>query len=93
MCDIPTTDAFLIPRHEDVCQLALGFSIQGGPHGTRRLVTETRVFCVTNRVKRRFTPYWFLMCPVSGLIRRRMFTAIREQPESPPSRHPRSALP
>lgn len=93
LCDIPSTDDFLTPRHDDVCKLTLGFSIQPGPHGTQRLVTETRVLCVTDRARRRFTPYWYLIRPVSGLIRRRMLTAIREQSVSPPSHHPRAALP
>ena len=93
LCDIPTTDAFLTPCHDDVCKLALGFSIQPGPHGTQLLVTETRVFCAMDRARRRFTPYWYLIRPVSGLIRRRMLATIREQSESPPSHHPRAALP
>lgn len=93
LCDIPSTDAFLTPRHDDVCKLALGFSIQQGPHGTRRLVTETRVLCVTDRARRRFTPYWYLIRPVSGLIRRRMLTAIREQSETSSCHQPQAASP
>ncbi|GBQ38466.1 hypothetical protein [Komagataeibacter europaeus] len=92
LCNISSTDDFLTPRHDDVCKLALGFSIQPGPQGTQRLVTETRVFCVTDQARRRFTPYWYLIRPVSGLIRRRMLATIQMQSESPPSHHSPAAL-
>lgn len=93
LCDIPLTDAFLAPRHDDVCKLTLDFTVQPDSRNTHCLVTETQVPCVTDRARRRFTPYWYLIRPVSGLIRRRMLTAIREQSESPPSHLPRTALP
>lgn len=91
--DIPSTDAFLSSRDDDVCKLALGFSIQSGPGSTNRLVTETRVLCVTDRARHHFAPYWYLIRPVSGLIRRRMLTAIRDRSESPSRHHRRAALP
>ncbi|GAN68913.1 DUF2867 domain-containing protein [Acetobacter orleanensis] len=82
LCTVPSTDAFLAPRQDDVCKLALGFTIQPGPGRSHRLVTETRVFCVTDRARQRFMPYWYLIRPVSGLIRRRMLAAIRDQSET-----------
>ncbi|MFW7266457.1 hypothetical protein ACMAUO_00645 [Gluconacetobacter sp. Hr-1-5] len=76
LCAIPSPESFRADRHDDVCKLALGFTLQSGPDHKRRLVTETRVFCVTARAKRRFAPYWYLIRPVSGLIRRRMLATI-----------------
>ncbi|GCE84164.1 DUF2867 domain-containing protein [Komagataeibacter diospyri] len=93
LCDIPSTEAFLAPRHDDVCKLTLGFTVQPGSKNTHRLVTETRVLCVTDRAARRFTPYWYLIRPVSGLIRRRMLATIRKQAETSSCQQPQAALP
>lgn len=40
------------------------------------LITETRVFCPDSASLKAFTPYWYLIRPVSGMIRRRMLSAI-----------------
>ncbi len=40
--------------------------------------TETRVLCADARTRRRFLPYWFLIRPGSGLIRRAMLRQIRD---------------
>lgn len=40
------------------------------------LTTETRVFCLDQEARRKFAPYWYLIRPVSGLIRRRMLSSI-----------------
>ncbi|GBQ97984.1 hypothetical protein GLI01_18670 [Gluconacetobacter liquefaciens] len=76
LCAIPAPAIFQADRQDDVCKLVLGFTLHPGPGHRRRLVTETRVFCVTARARRLFTPYWYLIRPVSGLIRRRMLAAI-----------------
>lgn len=47
-----------------------------------RLLTETRVQCADARSRRRFLPYWTLIRPGSGLIRRMMLRSIRRQAES-----------
>ncbi|WP_306301746.1 phospholipase D-like domain-containing protein [Komagataeibacter kakiaceti] len=44
-------------------------------------MTETRVFCPTPAVLWRFAPYWYLIRPVSGLIRQRMLAMLRRQAE------------
>jgi hypothetical protein len=77
--DIPSIAAFRAERHDDVCKLVLGFVVQPQAGKRYRLVTETRISCVTARARHRFLPYWLLICPVSGLIRRRMLSAIRDQ--------------
>lgn len=41
-----------------------------------RLVTHTRVHCPDEEQRRRFTPYWYLIRPVSGLIRGRLLRRI-----------------
>ena len=49
----------------------------------RELTTQTRVHCLDADALRRFTSYWYLIRPVSGLIRRRMLKAIARRCASP----------
>jgi hypothetical protein len=49
--------------------------------GTTELITETRVRCADADARRRFLPYWYLIRPASGLIRRAILRAIREGAE------------
>lgn len=61
-----------------VAKLVLNFSTQSLGNGRMRLLTETRVFCNDRKSTRRFTPYWWLIRPVSGLIRHRLLARIRD---------------
>lgn len=81
LVDTPTAQAFKANERQDVCQLVMGFTTQVTPSGSTLLSTETRVFCPTDAVRRKFAPYWYVIRPVSGLIRRRMLKRIREQAE------------
>ncbi len=64
-----------------VAKLALGFSASRQPNGTTRLTTQTRVFCPDLACRLKFAPYWYLIRPVSGLIRRRILGAIKAESE------------
>ena len=65
--------AFNAPRTP---KLVLGFMAE--PEGKQtRLITETRVYCPDRHSYLMFLPYWLLIRPASGLIRRRMLGAIR----------------
>lgn len=65
--------AFDAPRTP---KLVLGFMAE--PEGElTRLVTETRVHCPDRHSFVMFLPYWLLIRPASGLIRRRMLGAIK----------------
>lgn len=81
LLEIPSADAFRANGRTDVCTLVMGFSVQSALTGRSELTTETRVFCPTPAVRRRFAPYWYLIRPVSGLIRRRMLARIGKQAE------------
>lgn len=61
-----------------IAKLVLNFSTQALPNGRTLLATETRVQCVDRAALRRFTPYWWLIRPVSGLIRRRLLARVRD---------------
>ncbi|CCD99697.1 hypothetical protein [Bradyrhizobium sp. STM 3809] len=65
--------AFDAPRTP---KLVLGFIAE--PEGElTRLVTETRVHCPDRASYLMFLPYWLVIRPASGLIRRRMLGAIK----------------
>ncbi len=79
----PITDgaAFLALEADDIAKLALAFTVDRDQHGRTRLVTETRVHCTTDAARRKFRPYWLLIRPVSGLLRRRTLSSIRRTSE------------
>lgn len=60
---------------EGTARLALGFRVAAHDPGVE-LVTETRIFCHDPAGLRRLRPYWYLIRPVSGLIRRRILSSI-----------------
>jgi hypothetical protein len=65
----------------DVCRLVTDFAVEAMPSAAMMLSTKTRVQRPTDDVRRRFAPYWYVIRPVSRLIRRRMLGRIREQAE------------
>jgi hypothetical protein len=73
-----------------MAKLALGFSVQNASVGQTKLVTETRVHCPDRLSRLSFTPYWILIRPVSGLIRRRILNSVKGRSErsSSPIRSP-----
>ena len=73
--------AFLACDRSDVAKLGLGFAVARDQRGMTRLVTRTCVFCPDLTTRLRFTPYWLLIRPVSGLLRRRMLALIRAAAE------------
>jgi hypothetical protein len=46
-----------------------------------RVETETRIFCTDEKCRRKFSRYWFIVRPFSGLIRREMLNAIKRTAE------------
>ena len=78
---IENAEAYLTFRTPGVARLALTFIVteQGGK---TRLVTETRVFCPDRTSHLRFLPYWYLIRPVSGLIRNRILGSIKRASET-----------
>jgi hypothetical protein len=57
------------------------FALTRLPDGTTDLATETRVLCADEQARARFLPYWYLIRPGSGLIRRSMLHAVRRRAE------------
>jgi len=83
--DLHTTDArrFREPLRAGLARAAWDFRLEPLGAATTRLSTETRVCCADGGARRRFRPYWLLVRPGSGLIRRAMLAAIRRAAEGP----------
>lgn len=84
---VPLTNGadFLACDHPGTARLVLGFKAKKQGDARTRLTTETRVFCQDQDALRRFTPYWYLIRPVSGLIRQRILQGIRSSALQTPS--------
>ena len=74
--------AFLAFSEPGAAKLVLSFEAERLDDAHTRLTTETRVFCLDQEAQRKFTPYWYLIRPVSGLLRRRMLVSIRRKTAS-----------
>lgn len=73
---------FLAIKTPGSAKLALNFAVGLDGDGKTILSTETRIACADAAARRRFAPYWYLIRPVSGLIRRRTLNAIRRSSEA-----------
>lgn len=58
-------------------KVAMNILVEPLAAGACRLSTETRVQSTSPGARRRFLPYWLLIRPFSGFIRRQMLLAIR----------------
>lgn len=72
------------PAFVGAARLVLNFTAQPLPDGRTLLATETRVHCADAATRRRFLPYWLLIRPVSGLIRRRLLQRMAAAAQSTP---------
>jgi hypothetical protein len=63
---------------------AISIRVERREHGWSKLMTETRVQCVDDEARRRFTLYWGLINVFSGWIRRDMLRSIARIAESGP---------
>jgi hypothetical protein len=79
----PTAEVFrTAPPAPGTARGVWNFALAAEPDGGTLLSTETRVECADDAARRRFLPYWYVVRPGSGIIRRAMLRAIREQAEA-----------
>ena len=78
-------DGFRGAQPPGTARAAWNFVVQPRDTGGTRLSTETRVAPADPASARRFRAYWFVVRPWSGLTRRCMLRAIREEAERAPS--------
>lgn len=75
LLDVPDAPAFAAIQQAGVAKLVMNFVAEPHSQGTL-LNTHTRVWCTDEAACRRFLPYWLLIRPVSGLIRKRLLRRI-----------------
>lgn len=75
-----TRDEFEGYAEDGVSRLAWNFLIEESRNGLL-LRTETRVQCMGPKSRRWFLPYWMLIRPFSGVIRREMLRLAKKQAE------------
>lgn len=78
IADGPAFQAFARPG---IAKLLMSFDAQPLADGATRLVTRTRIFCPDDATRRRLRPYWIVIRPASGLIRRRMLAGVKKLAE------------
>jgi len=69
-------EAFQAFREPGSVKLVIGFHCQVVSSVVTTLMTETRVQCLDESAFASFRPYWYLIRPVSGWIRRRILKTI-----------------
>ena len=69
-------------REQTICRLLLTFHLTPSANGFYKLETVTRVACSDAQAKLRFSPYWYLIRPFSGLIRNRILRQIKRSSEA-----------
>jgi hypothetical protein len=80
----PAAEFATTPPAAGAARAVWNFALATKPDGITELTTETRVLCADAAARRRFLPYWLLIRPGSGLIRRSMLRAIRRTAERRP---------
>jgi hypothetical protein len=80
---VASAEAFLALR--DTPKLVMNFVAFSNHDGQTMLATHTRVFCPDATSLQRFAPYWYLIRPVSGLIRLRLLRRIARAAAPTPS--------
>jgi hypothetical protein len=76
LATVDSADGFERFDEQGIAKLVLNISTEVVSDGRTKLMTETRVFCNDRKSIARFTPYWRLIRPVSGFIRRRLLARI-----------------
>lgn len=74
---VADAEAFEAVDAAGMAKLVLHFTAEPAAGGTR-LTTRTRIWCGGDEARRRFTAYWRLIRPASGLIRRRLLRRVHD---------------
>jgi len=69
-------EAFVVFNEPGSVKLVVAFSCQTVKPMVTQLETQTRVHCLDANALSSFRPYWYLIRPISGWIRRRMLKTI-----------------
>lgn len=78
---VKDASGFLLCNPPKTAKLVIGFIAEQSGEVTL-LATETRVYCPDRYSLIMFFPYWLIIRPVSGLLRRRFLATIRRLAEA-----------
>ena len=78
---VKDASGFLLCNPPKTAKLVIGFVAEQSGEVTL-LATETRVYCPDRYSLIMFFPYWLIIRPVSGLLRRRFLGSVRRLAES-----------
>jgi hypothetical protein len=82
LCTPPSELFLTAPPKPGMARAVWNFALRRTTNGDTELCTETRVLCADTATRARFLPYWWLIRPWSGLIRRAMLGAISRRAEA-----------
>lgn len=74
---IADTPAFLAHQEPGSAKLVMSYSLARTDDQSFTISTETRVWCADATARRAFLPYWLLIRPASGWIRRRILRQLK----------------
>ncbi|HMJ47094.1 MAG TPA: hypothetical protein VK498_07170 [Ferruginibacter sp.] len=70
---------FIINASQKNLSIYWNFNFDAVSAGRTKITTETRILCMTKRVKIFFSLYWFFIKPFSGMIRKEMLRLIKKE--------------
>lgn len=78
---IPDGAAFQAFHRAGTAKLVMNFETEALADGRTQLTTRTRIYCPDRASRLKMIPYWMLIRPVSGLIRRRTLGLVKAKVE------------
>ncbi|MDI2089914.1 hypothetical protein [Commensalibacter oyaizuii] len=72
-------DDFLLFNQPNSAKLVFNFHTTALEQNKTMLSTETRILCTDKIAQRNFLYYWYLIRPISGMIRQRMLKTISKE--------------
>lgn len=73
---------FVLFTKPGFCKATWNFRLTSQTAKTTMLETETRIFCLDERTKKKFSGYWFFIRPFSGIIRKEILRLIKKKAEA-----------
>jgi hypothetical protein len=72
---------FISFKNSDFIKATWSFELVKHTNTQTEVKTETRILCLSELVRRRFSRYWFFIKPFSGLIRKQLLKGIKREME------------
>lgn len=74
-----TLESFIQNTDASIIKAAINFQLQKLNNSTHLISTETRVWCGSRAMRKKFRLYWFFVKPFSQLIRKSMLKQIKRE--------------